>query len=98
MASSTERISANVTPKIRTGGTPRVPGASRACDDCVDAARRAELGQHALPAARVPGNADPAAMPDEQVREPGPVGAGDDSHQTAFDLHGVVVPGEPEPL
>ena len=37
-------------------------------------------------------------MPDEEVREAPPVGARHEPHEIPFDLHGILLPREPEPL
>ena len=65
----------------------------------LDAARRAQrLGERALLAPRLAGVADPPAVPDQEVREARPVGARDEPHEVALDLHRVLLPRERETL
>src|SRR6266540_1287142 len=61
-------------------------------------ARRAEIAQHAILTARRPRVADPAPVPDQEMRKPRPVGPRDEPHQVALDLHGVLLPREAEAL
>ena len=60
--------------------------------------RRAEVLEHAVLAARASRVADPPAVPDQQVREPVPVGARDDPLQVALDLDGILLARQPESL
>ena len=64
----------------------------------VDAARRAEIDEDAPLARRAARVADPAAVPDQQVREARPVRPRHEPHQVALDLHRILLAGEAEPL
>src|SRR5581483_7348709 len=52
----------------------------------LDAARRAEIREHALLAARGAGEADAAAVPDEEVREDAPLLARHEPDEVLLDL------------
>ena len=60
--------------------------------------RRAEVDEHAVLAERPPGVADAASVPDEQMREPRPVGPWNDPLQVALDPHGILVSRQAQPL
>src|SRR5205814_4149325 len=64
----------------------------------VGTARRAEVVDHALLAQRPARVADPPPVPDQKVREAGPVLARHDLHQVALDLDRILLLREPEPL
>ena len=64
----------------------------------LDAARRAEVGEHALLAARAARVADAPAVPDQQVREAAPVRARHELDQVALDLDRILLPRQPEAL
>src|SRR5206468_1611055 len=63
-----------------------------------DAARRAEVAEHAVGAARRTGDADPAAVPDQEMREDPPPRARDDPLQVALDLHRLLLARQAEAL
>src|SRR5436190_4307163 len=63
-----------------------------------DTARRAEVADDAVLAARPARIADAATVPDQEVREAAPVGTRHEPQQIALDLHRVLLAGEPQPL
>src|SRR5207237_2043324 len=72
--------------------------AARRALAALDAARRAEVVQDATLAERSPRDADSAAVPDEEMREPAPLPPRHDLHQIALDLHGILLAREAEAL
>src|SRR5712691_3416450 len=75
-----------------TGARPR----SRVAES--DAARRAQIVQHALFAARPARVAHTAAVPDQEVRKEPPLLARQQPLEVALDLDRVVVARQAEPL
>ena len=63
-----------------------------------DAGGRAEVVQHAVLAARQPGEADPPAVPDQQMREDPPLRARDEPQKVALDPDRVILARQPKPL
>src|SRR5215471_12241159 len=63
-----------------------------------DTARRAEVVHDAILAARAPRVADPAAVPDQEVREASPVGTRHEPYEDVVHLVRVVVPRQSKPL
>src|SRR6185503_6884446 len=57
---------------------------------------RAEAIQHAVSAARPPGDADGSTVLDQCMREPRPVIPWHDRHQLLLDLHRIVLLGQLE--
>src|SRR5947208_12352696 len=63
-----------------------------------DTARRAEIVDDAVLAARAARIAHAPAVPDEEVREASPVGTWDEAHEIALDLDRILLAGEAKPL
>src|SRR5205085_7089667 len=64
----------------------------------LDAARGAEVVDDAVLAAGRAGDADAAAVPDQQMREETPILARHEPLQVALDLYRVLLPRQPESL
>ena len=78
--------------------TPAIAGSTALATLATKAARRAEILEHALLAERPARVADAAAVPDQEVREAGPVRPRHDPLEVALDLHRVFLARQPEPL
>src|SRR6266508_4085307 len=63
-----------------------------------DTAGRAQVAYHAVLAARRTREAHPPPVPDEEMREPPPVGARDEPLEVPLDLDGIVLAREAKPL
>ena len=80
-------LRARAQPSRPPGRAPRgARGAGRTASRRLDAARGTKVGDDAVLAARPAGVADAAAMPDEQVREAGPVRPGHEPNEVALDF------------